>query len=265
MMPINQRVLNSALLASNQTRCIMSIIQSIKANKKDLLELVYELRFVALAIIIFVVAALIFKADLLYKITQIAFGEGGIVEWSQILFLTLTAIIFLWAGRIYPAMRELSYLLTTPAILAIIRENDFLFDTLTESDIPVVKYFSWTIPFSCVALWALYFALTHLRPLIDQLKIYVKSPSWGAITIGGTFVLFFSRLYGMGKNWRHLLKTVDANNDLSTYPGLLISVKRVAEEGTELAGYAIILFAACLFFAYCCQQHKTLSQGQPQA
>jgi len=72
---------------------------------------------------------------------------------------------------------------------------------------------------------------------------------WGTLCSGFGMVFVFSRLFGMRRNWEAILSS---EMSITT----IRSVRRLAEEGTELAGYALIFVAAAGFLFSCHEEWK---------
>ena len=177
------------------------------------------LRFVSYSIALLVVAKII-EIDMLDQSVK----EGGFVERSQELLVFTSAIIAAAIGLKHPRIRTLSYVFSTTAVIALIREMDaFLENNLFDK--------AWQVLALVVILPTLWFVCKNFNKLMDQFYGIFNTFSFGLMFSGTIIVHVFARLFGRDSVWIAMM----------TEEKYVRTVKDVAEEGIELLGYAIAL------------------------
>ncbi len=176
---------------------------------------------------------------------ETCFTETGWIENAQIAALLLAGLFFVYGGRVYPRYRRMAYLLSAPAWLGMIREKDEISDLLFHG--------AWKVPFAIFFAAALFYAWRHREDVIKALDEFVRLPAWGVLACGFCMTFVFSRIFGMKSNWEAILSKFGVAELLpqAHYTGLVRTVRRAAEEGCELCGYAVIALAALSFAATC--------------
>lgn len=154
--------------------------------------------------------------------------EASFTEITQELILAVIAILFLKHSTESAGVRPVRILVAGFFTCMLIRELDFLFDKLSHG-----CWFWFALAVTVVSLLA---ALRHPRLLISGLADFMRHPSWGMMTAGMLTILVFSRLFGMHELWQNLM-TEHYNR----------TVKNMAEEGSELLGYTLCLFATVTY------------------
>lgn len=184
-----------------------------------------------------------------------SFAQAGWVERAQLGALLLTGVFFLLGGFFCPRWRRLSHLLAVPAWLALIRENDESFDLLFHG--------AWKVPFIIILFFGALYAWRHREEAAASFAEFVRLPCWGVLAGGFGVTFVFSRVFGMKGNWEAILAKSGTREMLApeAYASLVRMVRRAAEEGTELFGYALIALAALSFAAAC---RQTLFPEMPQ-
>jgi len=163
-----------------------------------------------------------------------AVHETSLTEMAQEIMLAVIACLFFHRARRSPAQRSVMVLVAGFFSCMLIRELDFLFDTIRHG---CWLWFALAVTLACVAV-----ALRNPRSIIPGLAAFVSQPAWGLLSAGMLTILVFSRLFGMHELWEHLM--LDGYNR---------TVKNMAEEGSELLGYSLCLFAT---FSYLCQKKR---------
>ena len=177
------------------------------------------LRFVSYSIALLVVAKII-EIDILDQSVK----EGGFVERSQELLVFTSAIIAAAIGLKHPRIRTLSYVFSTTAVIALIREMDaFLENNLFDK--------AWQVLALVVILPTLWFVCKNFNKPMDQFYGIFNTFSFGLMFSGTIIVHVFARLFGRDSVWIAMM----------TEEKYVRTVKDVAEEGIELLGYAIAL------------------------
>lgn len=168
------------------------------------------------------------------------YSEYSLTELLQSLFVLVSAFLFLYAFYLKQNLKPISLSLFALMLMMFVRESDiyldeFVFDGAWQTIVSFIILFMGTY------LW-------KRRASISQAAIHFSQLSSNGLLICGLVVtLVFSRLMGRGSFWQSVL------GDDYVY---LRRVKNIVEEGTELLGYSLILFAAMELTLYCLAQRK---------
>lgn len=198
---------------------------------------------------LFIMAGMGFVAVFFYldarNPSEYSFTEQGWTENVQVAVLFLAGMLFVLGGRLYPRYRRMANLLAVPAWLGIIREKDEISDLIFQG--------AWKIPFFLLLIAAGIYLWKHKEDIFASLNEFIFTTAWGVLISGFCMTFVFSRIFGMRGNWQAILTTLGLNDILTPeHFGLTIRiVRRAAEEGTELCGYALIALAAASFFTNC--------------
>lgn len=151
-------------------------------------------------------------------------SEMSFTENSQLVFILLTILTFVQFWRENPRLKRATALIVGFFCTVFIRECDGFLDVIVHS--------FWVVPALAVTAVAVIYALREPRRCaLGLVKIFL-SP--GCFIVCGVILLFgFSRLFGTTAFWKAVMS--DA---------YLRDVKVVAEEGTELLAYGLILLGA---------------------
>ncbi|MGV3346502.1 hypothetical protein ACGVWS_12440 [Enterobacteriaceae bacterium LUAb1] len=154
--------------------------------------------------------------------------EISLTEGTQEVILLIVSFLWFRVARCWSHYRELAILIGGFFSCMLIRELDFLFDLLHHGS---WLWFALLCTAVCIVL-----AFRHPVRVIHDLALFVRHPCWGMMAAGLLTILVFSRLYGMGTIWQHLM----AENYVRT-------VKNMAEEGCELLGYSLCLLSTLIW------------------
>ncbi len=198
------------------------------------------LSFIGLAAFLSLMMGLIF-IDVVWM--NNAVHESSFTEIAQEIMLAVMALLFFWRAWRSPAERSMMMLAGGFFCCMLIREMDFLFDE--------VRHGSWFWFALAVALSCLAVALRKPATLIGDLATFMRHPAWNMMTAGMLTILVFSRLFGMHELWQHLM--LDGYNR---------TVKNMAEEGSELLGYSLCLFATLSYLRQT-SRHAASEQAMP--
>ncbi len=179
------------------------------------------LSFIGLAAFLSLMMGLIF-IDVVWM--NNAVHEASFTECAQEIMLGLMALLFFWRAWRSPSERSMMVLAGGFFCCMLIREMDFLFDEWRHGS---WFWFALAVALSCLAI-----ALRKPATLISGLATFMRHPAWNMMAAGMITILVFSRLFGMHELWQHLM--LDGYNR---------TVKNMAEEGSELLGYSLCLFA----------------------
>ncbi|TKG96342.1 hypothetical protein EYV94_03545 [Puteibacter caeruleilacunae] len=179
--------------------------------------------------VVMVAAVLVIHQDAGLVVNGLHFSEQSYTEYLQEILLFVTAIFFLLAGARNPNVKGFSIAMSGVALLAFIREFDWLLDE-------VVHGF-WKFPALAVLLIVAFLVFKKKEQFLPAVNDFIKRPSWGVLLAGFLIVFVFSRLFGKSTFWKELM---DEN--------YIRSVKNAAEEGIELLGYALIMISSVEFW-----------------
>ncbi|WP_323594296.1 hypothetical protein [Aliarcobacter butzleri] len=184
---------------------------------------------------IFVVASICAIVPLILRIDIKFFGtfnhESSLIEWFQLLCLFLTITIFTRLSFKIPNLKRASMLIAAFYLVLFIRENDDIFD--------LVYHGFWAPWAGFVALIAIIYTFKDWKKGVLELATYLKIPDMKLMIFSVMFLVVFSRLFGMGSFWKHVMKD-----------NYVYEVKAMIEEGTELLAYGLILYSAYLIYKY---------------
>ncbi len=155
------------------------------------------------------------------------FTENAPTELMQSCVLALCALVFFVEAWRRPGMRRA--LILTGGLMGcmLIREQDLFLDA--------VSHGFWKWPAFTLAAACILYALSAPSQTISALSRLTKTRGFPTLLTGVVIVLFYSRILGTGILWKTLLP--DGGWRLP---------KCAAEESSELLGYMLILFSACL-------------------
>ncbi|MBC8207006.1 MAG: hypothetical protein H8E68_07630 [Kiritimatiellaeota bacterium] len=154
------------------------------------------------------------------------YAETGPVEIMQTVFALLTALVFLFAGRVDRNKAPCGIVLFTFLFCAVIRESDYVLDTL-------VCRHAWKTLVAVVLVFLTLYVWRNAKSVGRALMSFMNQPSFGILLSGLLVLVVFSRLFGYGPFWKAIM-------DDSSYR----TVKTIVEEGVELMGYFLILVSS---------------------
>lgn len=169
------------------------------------------------------------------------FEEDGVLESLQFAMLVAMSMTCVWIGMKYRDVRTVSLLFGGFFGMMAIREQDKWFDAF--------KHGSWKYPVIVLAVWMFLYAWRRWAQVKRAFAEYVRTASWGYFASGGLVTLVFSRLVGQKFLWNHMIAS----------PRLARNMKDLVEEGTETAGYALMLCGLFEGIAHLRRRHKAES------
>lgn len=184
----------------------------------------------SLLYLLFIVGvAQVFSMEGYSQLTKSDYSEHSATEKMHDLFAFISCVVFFIAARLSQSLRPAAVMVGTLVGLMLIREFDaFLDDNLFDGAWQVLVYGS-------IAASAFYL-FKQPNPVKPSLIEYSHTSSSGIFLSGILVVLVFSRLFGRGSFWEAVMGD-----------GYVRVVKNIAEEGTELMGYALLVIAAVEF------------------
>ena len=155
-------------------------------------------------------------------------NEAGIVEPVQALCLLAISALLVVAAKRFPDFRG-GFLLAAGFFLVLcIRENDKWLD--------FVWHGFWLYPALLVTALACALAARSSKTILPGIWRIIQDDLSSILAIGFFITVGFARMFGMKPIWREAV-------GMDEYR----VAKHVAEEGTELLGYALMLTWAILF------------------
>ncbi|MEX2977471.1 hypothetical protein AB4J97_11175 [Serratia fonticola] len=151
-------------------------------------------------------------------------SETSLTEVTQEFILVAIALSFFISAYRQAEHRHARVLIGGFFLCMLIREMDFVFDML--------RHGAWVWFALAVTLICALYALKELPATLRGLAHFFSHSSYGVMFSGLLCILVFSRLFGMQLLWHELL--------LDGYHRV---VKNMVEEGCELFGYSLCLFA----------------------
>lgn len=153
------------------------------------------------------------------------FDETSWVEMTQLVLLLASTVICLriWRGR--SEIRHAALLLATFTGVSFIRECDAFLDEYVFDGCWQVLVFS-TLAIVFFHIWK------NRLSFLAGMKLYLPTSACGLFMGGFLTTYVFSRLFGTQYLWRTALQE-----------GYIKIAKTMAEESTELLGYALLLFS----------------------
>ena len=210
-----------------------------------------DLTIIGREITVFVLAALFLALLILPIYIDVAWMNDALHETSftetlqEIMLAVIAALFFITAHR-RPAQRGALTLVAGFYSCMLIRELDFVFDTIQHGS---WIWFALAVTAGCLAV-----ALRTPKKTLHALARLLQHRCWPVMASGFLVVLVFSRLFGIHALWQHLM--------LGDYNRV---VKNMAEEGTELLGYGLCWLASVRYLWQTRPTAVAVSATQPAA
>jgi hypothetical protein len=182
--------------------------------------------------IFYSVAVVVSISILLFDVVVLKNGvnEYSVTEVVQEFSLFVICFIFLRLAFNDSYQRNAHLLIAAFFSCMLIRELDSFLD--------VVFHGFWLYPALLLAFSSLIMTFGRQpKQTLNQLAVFTQQPQYGFMIVGLICILIFSRLFGIGTLWKHLLDG-----------GYARVAKNVAEEGPELFGYMICLISTILYY-----------------
>lgn len=158
---------------------------------------------------------------------DVFFDEVGPVEILQTVFIIISVIFFLIAGRIDKRREHCSVVLALLFFCMFVRESDYFLDLM-------IARHAWKVIVAMLVVFLADYVIRFLPQVVCSLENFVAEPAFGVLVSGLIVVIVFSRLFGYGSFWKAIM-------DNASYR----TVKTIVEEGTEVMGYFLILVSSC--------------------
>lgn len=160
------------------------------------------------------------------KGTASEYSEHSLTEWLESGCALLSALLFFVVARLNSHLRPTAAMLAALCLMMFIREADFYLDNY-------VFEHAWKILVAGVLAAISLYLWRHRHAFADSLATYVNQASAGIFLGGFLVLLVFSRLFGRERFWEAVMGD-----------GYMRVVKNIAEEGTEIMGYGLMMIAA---------------------
>lgn len=157
------------------------------------------------------------------------YSENSVTEKMHDALAFSSCALFLWAARLSQSLRPAAVIVGTLVGLMFIREFDAFLDERVFDG-------AWQVFVFLAIVAATIYLIKQPYKVKPSLVEYSRTSSAGIFLSGILVVLVFSRLFGRGSFWQAVME--------DNYMRL---VKNIAEEGTELVGYALLFIAAFEF------------------
>ncbi|AUI88617.1 hypothetical protein BS333_20145 [Vibrio azureus] len=182
-----------------------------------------SLKVVLMTIIISLLVNFSLRIDFMYL--EVGLGERSITESLQLTMLLITTISFFRLSQKSQTVSHAAILITGFFAALLIREMDYWFD--------IIRHGSWVYPALLVSVLACFKAYQGGKNTVNQMADLLREQSMQLLIVAVILLLVFSRVYGMGSFWRHVMAEHFVHD-----------VKNIAEEGIELLCYSLIAFSS---------------------
>lgn len=211
----------------------------------------YPLSFAIARIIGYALIVLIVSQVILWDSHTVGiwgkFGEDSATEWSQEIFLLLTALLFAGVGYATPAIRGFAGMMSGVAAMGLIREYNNYLHTWFRG--------AWQLLALAVLIATIFYVYKNRKTLSSPFREYIQQPAFGITLSGFLVVMVFSRFFGSKPLWENLLGVAELVNEHRW-------VKNAAEEGSELLGYCLLFIGALEYFFFVYKARFTASTHQ---
>lgn len=169
--------------------------------------------------------------------TGAEYSEHSLTEWLESISALLSGVCFCLAAYINRTLRVACVMLAALTFMMFIREGDFFLDAVFDG--------AWQVLVTGVLLFTGIYLWRQPLSIRDSILAYAREPSSGILLSGILVTIVYSRLFGRGSFWEGLMGD-----------GFQRHVKNAVEEGTELAGYALMFIAAVEILLVCVARRK---------
>lgn len=158
--------------------------------------------------------------------TQSVYGEQSLTEWLEVACALISGVCFLLVARFDRVLRPAVVMLVALSAMMCIREADFLLDVHVFDG-------AWQLFVTAVLIGVSLYLWRQPESVSGSIRAYAQQPSAGVLLSGFLVLFVFSRLFGRESFWQGVMG--------ERYQRV---VKNIAEEGTEIMGYGLIMIAA---------------------
>ena len=193
----------------------------------------------SLLYLLFVVGVVqVFSMEGYSQLTQSDYSEHSATEKMHDAFAFLSSMIFVIAASLSKSLRPAAVMVATLVGMMLIRELDALLDENLFDG-------GWQTLVCILMAGTTVYLIKQPYPVKPSLIEFSHLASAGIFLSGFLVIMAFSRLIGRGSFWEAVMGD-----------GYMRVVKNIAEEGTELMGYTLLLISAVEFLWYVISQRK---------
>ncbi|UTZ28364.1 hypothetical protein HB761_16815 [Vibrio campbellii] len=186
--------------------------------------IIYKSMLSALTIVaISILVNLSIRVD--YVLLGSTLGETSVTETLQLIMLAVASWSFFRVSRQESHVSHAAILISGFFAVLMIREMDYWFD--------MIHHGSWVFPALAITALACAKAYRGGKGTVNEMAIILQSPYMKLLIGSVILLLVFSRLYGMGSFWHHVMGEHYVRD-----------VKNISEEGIELLCYSLIALSA---------------------
>ena len=186
--------------------------------------IIYKSMLSALTIVaISILVNLSIRVD--YVLLGSTLGETSVTETLQLIMLAVASWSFFRVSRQESHVSHAAILISGFFAVLVIREMDYWFD--------MIHHGSWVFPALATTALACAKAYRGGKGTVNEMAIILQSPYMKLLIGSVILLLVFSRLYGMGSFWQHVMGEHYVRD-----------VKNISEEGIELLCYSLIALSA---------------------
>lgn len=186
--------------------------------------IIYKSMLSALTIVaISILVNLSIRVD--YVLLGSTLGETSVTETLQLIMLAVASWSFFRVSRQESYLSHAAILISGFFAVLMIREMDYWFD--------MIHHGSWVFPALAITALACSKAYRGGKGTVNEMAIILQSPYMKLLIGSVILLLVFSRLYGMGSFWQHVMGEHYVRD-----------VKNISEEGIELLCYSLIALSA---------------------
>ncbi|AXB33791.1 hypothetical protein DSB67_20525 [Vibrio campbellii] len=186
--------------------------------------IIYKSMLSALTIVaISILVNLSIRVD--YVLLGSTLGETSVTETLQLIMLAVASWSFFRVSRQESHVSHAAVLISGFFAVLMIREMDYWFD--------MIHHGSWVFPALAITALACVKAYRGGKGTVNEMAIILQSPYMKLLIGSVILLLVFSRLYGMGSFWQHVMGEHYVRD-----------VKNISEEGIELLCYSLIALSA---------------------
>ncbi|BDR15565.1 hypothetical protein [Vibrio sp. STUT-A11] len=160
-----------------------------------------------------------------YVVLDSNLGESSITETLQLIMLAIASWSFFSLSKRTPELKHAAVLISGFFAVLMIREMDYWMDMIHQG--------SWVFPALTITALACAKAYQGGKGTVNEMARILQNPHMKLLIGSVVLLLVFSRLYGMGSFWRHVMDE-----------SYIRDVKNISEEGIELLCYSLIALSA---------------------
>lgn len=175
------------------------------------------------------IVAISIVVNLSIRLDYVVLGTGvaelSVTESLQLIMLAIASWSFISLSKQMPQLKHAAILISGFFAVLMIREMDYWMDMIHPG--------SWVVPALLVTALSCVKAYQGGKGTVNEMAEILSNPHMKLLIGSVVLLIVFSRLYGMGSFWHHVM---DVN--------YIREVKNISEEGIELLCYSLIALSA---------------------